>query len=119
MADKERLIQLQNAVLAEPEKHDQRGWATRPVNATCGTTMCLAGTAAHLSGEFIDWEGAREEEDENGQPVLVASRVTSGRFIEDVARAWLGLTIDQEAQLFFTMNNADALDNLEILIERS
>lgn len=119
MADKERLIQLRDAVLANPEKHNQRHWASRSGEGSCGTTMCLAGTAVHLAGEQIDWLSAVEEEDEDGTIILVASRTRKGHFIETVAAKWLGLNIDEEGALFFTMDEPYSLKRLNELIERS
>lgn len=62
------LRQAMDAILANPEKHDQSMWATR---TDCGTAYCYAGMTCHLSGlepdfDFIgaDWACAIRGSDE-------------------------------------------------------
>jgi hypothetical protein len=50
-------------ILAHPDRHDQRVWMKgldhlRPEQALpCGTTLCVAGHAAHLSGYTLHRQG--------------------------------------------------------------
>ena len=97
-------------ILMNPEKHDQslwvkdaNGWAPTPEQFdSCGTTMCVAGTAAWLT---------RSEED--------FKELVRNGYIERESTGWeragaeaLGLDYMQAAQLFFTMDNEVALDML-------
>lgn len=119
MANTERLKELRAFLTERPEQHRQRSWATRPakVEGSCGTTMCMAGAAAVLGGHELDWANAEHSENINGVLHVVASRVTNGQYIEDVAAEWLELDRDDANTLFFTMDNASALELLDELIE--
>jgi hypothetical protein len=83
----------------------------------------MAGTAVHLAGYEIDWVGAEtldrpsEEGDTKKETALVATKLTDGRWIEEVAEEWLGLTLEEKGYLFYAMDNGVALDFLDELIE--
>ncbi|MFF0183508.1 hypothetical protein [Streptomyces sp. NPDC005244] len=103
----ELLRKVRETIRRHPEKHDQGNWGLK---TECGTTHCIAGWAAFLSGAVIDWEreldGAWSADTVNG----------GARSIEDYARDALGLTFDQSN--IFYMGRDDALRRLDRLIEQ-
>lgn len=126
MANVERLMKLRAAVAANPERHYQKFWASRPVDqetgellveGVCGTTCCMAGTASLLAGEKIDWENGTDVMRDDDRMVRVAGMLKSGEYIENFAAEWLGLDGYQASDLFMTMNEREALEMLDDLIE--
>lgn len=124
MANVERLKMLRDHLRKHPEGHRQQEWARKPymvngvkVEASCGTTMCMAGTAAVMAGHQIRWSDADHYETHGDTVYITASRVEDGRYIEDVAQEWLELERDDSNHLFMTMDASRALDLLDILIE--
>ena|SRR5690348_2417744 len=75
-------------ITEHPEEHNQRNWAQR---TSCGTTFCLAGTVAKLTGHDFIWDL------EGGTQALL---VTNGREISEVAQDELGLD-NVDAHLLF------------------
>ena len=91
---------------AHPDEVDLSRWAGV---TDCGTTACLAGTAAILAGHTIDWLQA----DCNGN----VSYTTDGRHIEYVARDELGLHRSESDILFYCDSLAQAWEVAEELTD--
>lgn len=75
---------------AHPEEIELGSWAKK---TACGTTACIAGTIAILTGHQLKWEL-----DEDG---VWADYVTDGRHIESVAMTEIGVDDDAAYQLFY------------------
>lgn len=125
MANIELAKKIKAAITAKPELWDQHKWAAvesdnvgslldftegEGVELTCGTTMCIAGWACHLSGEKIDWRSSEHD----GDNQIVASRLKSGEMIEDRAAQLLGV---DGSDLFYVYNEETVLDHLDQIIE--
>lgn len=80
-------------ITADPDTYDQRGWTRHHQAAAhpCGSAMCIAGWAAHLTGWDIDIDGTARR---NGQYAAVG----------DVAAAALGLNEPEELAMFHPRN---------------
>lgn len=98
-------------IIMNPEKHNQAHWAESDSNLfvsyeevnMCGTTMCVAGTAAYLH---------TNEETFNS---LVRGK--AGYHWEDAGQEILGLSDSQAFQLFYTMDNEIALDMINAVAQ--
>lgn len=110
-----------DAITAQPEAFDMGGWVSlwpgqelAPDAPICGTTMCVAGWAAHLTG----WKlvHSRDGVDVGGEdPAHVyAEKGDERRYIESVAQTALGLHGDG---IFFGRAD-EALYELERLAGR-
>ena len=97
----ERLKQVRDVIIANPDKFDQNAWLHN-----CGTPACIAGWAAHLSlqdGESLGWCAPAELfaglSSEPRIPLVVDADnefvVVGGR-----AREWLGLSHEEADTLF-------------------
>ncbi|MFE0101205.1 hypothetical protein [Streptomyces sp. NPDC059009] len=103
----ELLVKIRDMIREHPEQHDQDHWAKR---TSCGTTYCIAGWAAVLTGAQLDWipvhggwsANTIDNEDE---------------YIEICAQRVMGLS-DEETDLF-CLHNAEALLLLNELIEEA
>lgn len=95
-----------------PEEHNQCYWAYQ---SGCKTTMCLAGTACHLSGHELDWETRHDYEYDISW--LVASMTVEGQSIPDLARRLLGFSYDEADKIFYTYNEDRVLEILDCIIE--
>lgn len=115
MPDMFKLDAAMDYLRAHPEQHDQRYWGRQ---TPCGTTMCLAGTVAHLAGHEFYWENYgndikkaglcfRPAEDELSYTVIGGSSVA---FIASLAQRELGITEAQANELFY---KAETLEDLE------
>lgn len=113
MANRENLILLRDYLWAHPEEHNQTSWARK---SSCGTTRCLAGTAAFLAGKEIDWSRGAVLA---GTGITVTARTTDGLWIEEVAQEWLGLDPEEANELFFRMDEYGSLEELGNLIDQS
>lgn len=100
----ELAIRVRDAVLANPDRHDQDFYGRR---RDCGTAYCLAGWACVLSGDVFDWHGVV------GDYVLIDGEPVNPF---DRAAELLGITNDQAVTLFLTFDNREALDRLDELI---
>ena len=87
---------------AHPEGIRLDVWAER---TSCGTTACIAGTAAILAGHEIDWDTMSWRRQ--------AYLTVAGEHIADVACKELGLTETQENQLFYCKTLDDVWEAAE------
>lgn len=78
---------------------------------SCGTSMCVAGWTCFLSGKEIDWRGA-----ERDGGYLVASELTDGTPIEQEAQKLLGLNDYQVSDIFYCMDETEALRRIDNLL---
>lgn len=88
-------------VAVHPEEFDMSVWVRRD---HCGTTACLAGTVALLSGAELNFRLLGNE----------AARLTSGECVDDYAQRVLGLTDDEAFHLFI---DCAAMDLDQVLAE--
>jgi len=89
-----------------PETHNQHDWG---YETACGTTMCVAGHAAVLSGaklNYFDFGNERKAY----ECTLPDGTITG---IDRYAQEMLGLTDEQADNLFYNMNNdLDVIKNI-------
>lgn len=109
------LMQVREKIVNEPEKHHQGAWAVAQSDprkdGECGTAYCVAGWAAVLDGQQLDW-------DEAGDGTWDASYTTTGAMVGVYAQDVLGLTNDERRTLFRGHNErGEVLDMLDRLIE--
>lgn len=112
----EMFNRIQDVILSNPERHDQHYFET---GATCGTTRCVAGWAIHLWGLDNGLTGSIEKIGQEyigfvGYGTLVEDMAFEGESDVDtdaevVGAHILGLNRGQAYELFFNMNNDDAL----------
>lgn len=102
------LTKVLDHITAHPKEWNQGLWAVQ--GETCGTTCCVAGWAAVMSGHTLDFEErscpCTQCEVEGAK---AASYTTEGEFICNVAQRELGLTVSQAGFLFSGTNNLDDL----------
>lgn len=101
------LLEIREQITSHPGTHNQEEWGER---SECGTTHCIAGWAAALSGAQLTWTddtyGFSQLYHANGEdPGTYAARL-------------MGLDTREAWQLFYKLNNADALAELDALIEK-
>ncbi|NWF27447.1 hypothetical protein HW130_14435 [Streptomyces sp. PKU-EA00015] len=98
MPNAELAARIRTEITQRPEHHDQAHWFTGDVlrpdedldaPAHCGTTLCVAGYAAHFTGHILLPSG-----------IAVLPNTSKRRYIERVAHALLGLT-DSDADWLF------------------
>jgi hypothetical protein len=107
--------EIRIAILEHPEHHDQQFYidgvdlltpgdslaeGTRP---GCGTTLCVAGFAAHLTGYTI----VRLSTDPREDTVLAYQRGKDSGFLAGVARTELGLSVVDADWLFSGLRTRD------------
>ena len=119
MPNTELFAKIRDMIREHPEQHDQSAWESQPVDE-CGTTRCVAGWAVYL---------------EAGAPLLTSDSgvyltpevealglrlgLVRGGFEDDldmipvIAQRLLGLDDRQAHQLFYRMNNQQALEQVE------
>jgi hypothetical protein len=95
-------------------EHDQEIFIAGDVfqGKVCKTRACIAGTAVYLSPGFqlkVEGGGYVEMVDKDGHPVDC----------EYKGRELLDLTVDQADDVFFCMDNEQALQRLEDLIDEA
>jgi hypothetical protein len=134
MANIELVKKIKDAITAKPELWNQHKWAVVSTDAlgdktltefdegegvelTCGTAMCIAGWACHLSGEKINWREGDFEPDDDGEK-FVAHLLLSGKDIEGRAHELLDLEADNANLLFYTYDERIVMDRLDQIIER-
>ena len=100
---------VREQITKHPETHDQTSWGER---TECGTTHCIAGWACALSGDAFEWAA-------DAPGVDLALLVTAPRAHVDVRAAeLLGLDSIEAGDVFYALDNASALEQLDELIER-
>ncbi|TLS46019.1 hypothetical protein FE633_10710 [Streptomyces montanus] len=99
MPDAELAARIRTEITRHPRHHDQHAWLAgtrllRPDQAPdCGTTLCVAGWTAHLTGYTLERDSG----------IVRAFRPGIPRgYVDDVARVELGLTEDDARTLFAT-----------------
>lgn len=103
------MLAVREQIREHPEQHDQAYWAQKK---DCGTTLCIAGWAAVLSGRQVEWL-----DDEDVISVwLEGDEGLWGRMIPDAARELLGLDYMESIALFMQRDNAAALELLDRMI---
>lgn len=99
------MIEVREQIRLEPGRHDQGVWCSSPGDQEgCGTTYCIAGWVARLSGMKIDYDRG---------DVYVEDRL-----IDDWARKKLGLTGDEAWNLFYCLDDEAALTLLDEYIQQ-
>lgn len=107
-------------LVAHPERHNQGGFGHKN---SCGTTMCIAGTAAWLDpgipvyGWFDDYNKGLVMLDKNCFSATSGDSVSPTDKIVARAGELLGLTPVEANQLFYTFHNQVALDVLRGHVE--
>lgn len=102
----ELLEKIREQIIAHPEQHDQQLWGFK---ADCGTTHCIAGWAAVLTGQEISWC-------EVAKGTFMATYLKTGESIANHARRVMGPGINNA---LFYMDNEGARAELDALIERA
>lgn len=117
-------------ITQHPDNFSMDSWFYRPGNneelpsdapVECGTTMCIAGWAAHLSGwtlvHHIEYEDiAAEQEGEGGEVIVIAEKEgEESRDIVLLAKELLGLAQDD----LFYGSNEGALERLQALVDQT
>ncbi len=99
---KELAAEIVNVIKAHPEQHFQASWGE---GNECGTTACIAGWAAFLTGK------AHYEVDSQGGMSLL----TENGFMDfdEISAKLLELNQETADKLFFYYNNEGALKALE------
>jgi hypothetical protein len=130
MANVERLKELRETVLRNPEKWDQSNWAAIKGDVSCGTTLCLAGWACTLAGREPLWrayEGDSIEQQLNNWGIVTTGLLVPTEeelesnpdvrvWIANFAETWLDLTPEQANDLFYSGGDDHALGILDELI---
>jgi len=112
------MLAVRDQVTMHPETHDQFMWARK---TECGTTYCIAGWAAVLSGQQLLWERADKGAYEEAFWIQAtpSAEPAARRFISGFARDALGLTPYEAAKLFASdLSEDEALAVLDALIEK-
>lgn len=109
-------MQVREKIETEPEAHDQRTWATAQSDpresGDCGTAYCVAGWAAVLDGQKLEWE---ENEDGFWEALFLEDSPVSIRLYAAQA---LGLTRPEGGALFAGHHSrGQVLAHLDALIE--
>ena len=103
MANTEKCQKVLDFIIAHPELHSQRTYL-------CRTTMCIAGTAVML--EKLDEKEILRAAERSGLDLFWVQFFKVGRSI-------LGLTDAEADDLFYTMNDAEALRKLKEFANQS
>lgn len=117
------MLQVRNAVTANPECHAQRTWSEAPDKTAeeaveCGTTMCMAGWAIAIATR----KSVAQAQHDAGKYSEIARchmPASPGRLAADL----MGLTDaeatgeDGDSGLFYTMDEEEAIKILDRLIE--
>ena len=102
--------QVLDHVEAHPENHDQGNWGKKN---ECGTTMCIAGTAALLSGS-AHFEQIRHPYHNNAYLRInedIAHNYRGDTFFE-LGKDLLGLEAEDAFQIFYCLENDKAKEAL-------
>lgn len=113
------LMQVREKIVSEPEKHYQGQWARAASDprkgGDCGTAYCVAGWAAVLDGQQLDWYGEGgvyaaynlAARDEYGGPISISR----------YARQALGLEYWEDTLFSDTNTRERVLAAMDLLIE--
>jgi hypothetical protein len=104
---------IRTEILESPEHHDQASYLDGVRILTpegdlsdglrdCGTTLCVAGYAAHLTGHTI------EDLDGSGNEPVAYREGEAPRLVSEVAQAELGLPDNDAAWLFWGLRSSKA-----------
>lgn len=108
-------LEVREMIKMHPERHSQKTWAREE---SCGTTMCIAGWACHLSGlDFLMTLNESNCDCGCGAGMIEALKLKDGREVDHAAADLLGLDRHTASSLFYTVDNDAALDMLDRLIE--
>lgn len=115
------LTELRDTLVADKKKHDQSTWAkvklkgkfipegVHRMEIDCATSACAAGHACLLAGDiFIIGPEDLEFDDKDKpfyHPEKVRTRDGDEVDLEDRAASLLGLTVDEEVELFYGGNS--------------
>lgn len=112
MLNTDLLLAVREQITSHPESHDQGTWGRK---SECGTTHCVAGWAAVLSGMNIWWTD--DGKGDLAAMVLIEDETGWAASIPGYAKKALGLTSLQASYLFHEVTEAEAVEYLDILIE--
>lgn len=114
------LTELRDTLVADRKKHDQTTWAKVKLKSKllpegvsrmeidCATSACAAGHACLLAGDvFVIGPEDLEFDDKDRpfyHPEVVRTRDGEVVDLEDRAASLLGLTVDEEVELFYGDN---------------
>lgn len=105
------MLEVKNIIESNPDAHDQRTWG---MQASCGTTHCIAGWAVHLAGGEFVWVDS-----ERGTKVAeIATLNGELHDVDGLAQDLLGISDDEVPNLFYNWSEMDALEELDALIEK-
>ncbi|WP_055566013.1 hypothetical protein [Streptomyces atriruber] len=107
------LLEIREQITSHPETHDQEQWGKR---TGCGTTHCIAGWAAVLTGAALAWTDAADLDDINGDEVVTYADDHENPSV--YAQRVIGLPPGEVIGLFYELDNAEALEALDRLIEK-
>lgn len=129
MANAEHCREVLDYLLTHPDVHDQTSWCQDDEafldeeDNLCGTTMCIAGTAAFLSGRMVFrkrfgelsavCDGVPLMERADGFNSRGEQVADCGEWFEEVGAEYLGLDRSQAHDLFMNMDDDDALHTLK------
>lgn len=102
----ELAAEILSAIRSDPAQHSQNIWGER--THSCGTTMCVAGWAAYLTGH-AHYEGLRHPNDEE---MLLLLGTTDYDFV-GLGAELLGIDEDDASKLFYYYNDQGALRAME------
>jgi hypothetical protein len=111
------MLAVREQITSHPETHDQTMWGRK---TECGTTYCIAGWAAVLSGAEPLWD-IDIDDTEEAATALHAGRGDKPyqRSIRTIAEEALGISYQEAGRLFpGALSRAEALANLDELIEK-
>ena len=104
MANVEACRVVYNYLVEHPEEHNQEVFGER---TSCGTTMCVAGTAIMLHRpDIVKWI----TDDERSEVLQMV--VYGDCDVQEVARVILGLSDGEADDLFYCFSNEVALNKL-------
>lgn len=128
----ELLTKIRDLIVAKPKKLEMGNWGEikrkkldlkegDEARISCGTTHCIAGWAAQLSGDKFIVSIDNLDEDEDGNATFYPDRVATATgqelSVHDRARDLLGLTGEEAEYLFLSVGNRGAVRALDGLID--
>lgn len=98
------MLAVRDQITMHPETHKQHSWGDKH---PCGTTHCIAGWAAALSGADLTWTSSG-----------ALAAVGDSHHVQVYAENVLGLDVHEASDLFFEFSENRALAKLDALIEK-